>query len=236
MNQRLFKTGKVGCFIDSYAPGVEKRRGDEVSVLSVKFRVQPFDASLASSLDAGVGGDSNIRPTVFSLNTTEPKPNFTRHDFKLGTLPRQNIEFFAAPDTETSRVLLPQAKIAGCYVRTQKDMNALAFVFKATFGPVSRDQLELIHSLHRLQAFVSFTESEPLLEEEDDDEPELAATGTEGQAPMWEDDVPVTHITDVEVFTTDKSGRRISEAPKVERAHRKLHSHQGKRKGAKRAR
>lgn len=177
MPQKLFKTGKTGCFVESYAPGVEKRRGEEVSVITIKFKVMPFDAKLAVSLDDGVGGDSNIRATVFSISTTDPKPNFTRHDFRLG-LVRQNLEIFAAPDTRESRVMLLQAKISGTYVRSQKDVNALAMIFKATFGPVGRDELELIHSLHRSQAFISFHESQPLV----DDDMSTAAEATKTDA------------------------------------------------------
>lgn len=96
MPQRLFNTGKIGAFVDTYSPGVEKRRGETASVLTVKFRVQPFDAKLASALDAGVGGDSNIRPTVFTLTgNADPKPNFTRHDLA--------IESFANPFRQFSR-------------------------------------------------------------------------------------------------------------------------------------
>lgn len=195
MSQRLFQVAKIGTFIDSYAPGVEKRRGDEISVVTVKCRVQPFDAKLATALDDGVGGDSNIKSTVFNLSTAEPKPNFTRHDFKLASLPRQNLEIFAAPDTDASRIALTQAKISGCYVRTQKDMNALALCFKATWGPVGRDELELIHSLHRSQTFITFHEAEPLLETEADDGPddegpvsEEVIDGRVVRRPMWEDD------------------------------------------------
>ena len=191
MSQRLFTASKVACFVDTYSPGVEKRRGEVVGVLTVKLRVQPFDAKLASSLDDGVGGDSNIRPTVFSLNTTEPKPCFTRHDFKLG-LGRQNLEIFASTDTAEARIALLQAKLSGCYVRTQKDVNALALIFKATWGPVGRDELELIHSLHRSQAFVTFHEAEPLLGLEDDGEGDDELTDADEKArrpaPMWDDE------------------------------------------------
>lgn len=171
MSQRLFNVAKVGVFLDDYSPAVEKRSGEEVKVLVLKLRVQPFDAKLAAALDEGVGEDSNIRQTVFSLNTGDPKPGFTRHDFKLG-LERQNLELFSTPDTEVARMVLLQAKISGTYVREQKDMNAMAFVFKASFGPVGRDELELIHSLHRAQTFITFHESEPLLGVEDDGEDE----------------------------------------------------------------
>lgn len=188
---RLFEIGKIGTFIDSYAPKIEKRNGEDVSCLTVHCRIQPFDAKLATALDNGVGGDSNIRPTVFQLmGDANPRPNFTRHDFKLPTLPPQNLLVFATPDTE-ARVAWLQARITGCYVRTQKDVNALALCFKATFGPVSRDQLELVHSLFRKQTFITFEEGEPLLsvEAEDDDDAETVDGPEElgeHKAPMWE--------------------------------------------------
>jgi hypothetical protein len=223
MAQRLFRSGKIGCFIDTYAPAVEKRRGEAVSVLTVRMRVQPFDSKLATSLDEGVGGDSNIRPTVFSLNTSEPKPNFTRHDFKLA-LERQNLEIFTTPDTSDATIALLQAKISGCYVRTQKDMNALAMCFKATFGPVGKAELEQIHRLHRSQAFITFQEAEPLLEEEDDEE--------DGE------DVVAEAILSAPMLDVGDESRppapKKKTKPATERAHRRLHSHQSKKKNAKR--
>lgn len=222
--QRLFSTGKTPVFVDSYAPGVEKRRGEEVSILKVKMRVQPFDAKLASALDDGVGEDSNIKATVFNLSTGEPKKRFSRHDFALD-LERQNLEIFATPDTEVSRIALNQCRVSGTYVRTQKDTNGLALVFVASLGPVGRDELELIHSLHRRQTFVTFHQGEPILDVEvDDDEDsendEAEELGTERPAPMLDDprDQPAEGQTAREV------GSR-----------RKLHSHQaGKKKAAKR--
>jgi hypothetical protein len=182
----LFDVNKIGVFVDSYSPGVEKRRGESVSVITLNLRIQPFDAKLATALDSGVGGDSNIKATIFSLNSGDPKKNFTRHDFKLA-LERQNLEIFPTPDTNKSRISLNQVRISGTYVRTQKDNAALALVFKATFGPVGRDELELIHSLHRMQTFVTFHQGEPILEdaeEVDDADGENAGAqelGTEGQ-------------------------------------------------------
>lgn len=190
--QRLFSVAKVGVFVDDYSPGVEKRAGEEVKVLTLKLRVQPFDSKLATALDEGVGDDSNIRATVFTLSTGEPKPNFSRHDFKLG-LERQNLELFASPDTEVARMVLLQAKISGTYVREQKDMNAMAFVFKATFGPVGKDELEFVHSLHRSQIFITFHESEPLLgveNTEDDQDLDLSDADEKARrpAPMFNDE------------------------------------------------
>ena len=221
MSQQLFKSGKIGCFVDTYSPAIEKRRSEETSVVTVKFRVQPFDAKLATLLDDGVGEDSNIKATLFNLSTAEPKPNFTRHDFRLG-LARQNLHLFASPDTPEARVMIPQAKITGTFVRSQKDNNALALIFKASFGPVGRDELELIHSLHRSQTFITFEESEPLFEVEDDGDDEgtdadhKAQQPIDGRTPMWDDE--------------PKAAASSKAKPATERSHRKLHSHQSKSK------
>lgn len=224
---RLFDVAKVGVFLDSYAPGVEKRQGEEVSVLKLKCRIQPFDSKLARSLDDGVGGDSNIRSTIFSLGTGDPKPHFTSHEFKLGTLPRQTLELFASPDTPGSRMAFSQCKISGCKVRGEKDSNALAFTFSATFGPVGRDELEMVHSLHRMQTFITFHAGEPLLEEEDADDEEGTDADVKAQrpAPMFDDqgrELPADEPP-AEGPTTREIGAR-----------RTTHSHQTK-KGRKRA-
>lgn len=242
MNQ-LFSTNKVGVFFDGYAPVNEKRRGGEVTCLQVKLRVEPFDAKLAASLDDGVGGDSNIKATIFSLSTGDPKPNFTRHDFKLG-LPRQTLEIYATPDTDTCRIALAQAKITGTYVRGEKDSNALGLVLKATFGPVGRDELELIHMLHRQQAWINFVESEPLLDEEaddDGDDDEDAETDADEKArrpaPMWDDQQPVLQADDeVDGDDEETPSKKATRATKrTKGVNRKLHSHQSKKKAATKA-
>lgn len=191
--QRLFDVGKVGCFVDGYGPAIEKRRSEEVKVVSVKFRVEPFDVKLAAALDAGVGEDSNIRSVVFTLNEGEPRAHFTGHDFKLA-LSRQNLNIFASPDTTDARIALQQAKISGTRVKAQKSTE-LALVFKATFGPVGRDELELIHSLVKSQAFITFEEAEPLLTDSDADAVVEVDIDTPPGPPTLEDgDVkPKTH-------------------------------------------
>lgn len=166
---RLFSAPKVLVTCDTYSPGMEKRRGDEVGILTLTLRVQPFDAQLAVALDDGVGGDSNIRSTVFSHTTTDPRPHFTRHDFKLG-LPRQLLTLYASRDTVESRIAIDQAKVSGTYVRMKDD--ELGFVFKVSFGPVSKEELEYIHAWHRGQRAVTFEASENPLDFEEDDEDE----------------------------------------------------------------
>lgn len=223
---RLFSVNKVGTFVDSYSPAIEKRRGGEVSVLKVKMRIEPFDARLASALDDGVGGDSNIKATIFQLTNGEPKKGFTRHDFKL-PLPRQTVEIYATPDTEQCRVALAQGKVTGTYVRSEKDTNAMALVLNFVFGPVGRDELELIHQLHRQQAWLNFLEAEPLLDEEiddaDDEDGDADADGDEEAQPMF----PGQMIGDPPAETP--SMEATADAQRSVGENRPLISHQKKR-------
>jgi hypothetical protein len=65
VSQRLFSVPKVGLFLDSYKPAIEKRRGEEVKVIQMTLRLQPFDGKLARAIDDGVGEDSNVKVTLF---------------------------------------------------------------------------------------------------------------------------------------------------------------------------
>jgi hypothetical protein len=192
MSQRLFNTAKVPVFIDSVQLGVEKRKDGPVSVVVLGCRVQPFDAKLASSLDQGVG-DGNIKATAFNLNSAEPKKAFTRHDFALG-LARQRLECFATPDSPEARIALDGTRIYGTYVRSQKDMpTALAMIFKASFGPVGRDELDYVKAHFRSQLFVTFREADQSMQFEAEDVDEGDEEGSDAdikarqRAPMFDD-------------------------------------------------
>lgn len=190
MSQQLFSLPKVGLFLDSYAPALEKRRGgEEVKVLVLTLRMQPFDAKWATSVDDGLGDGSGVKMELFSLNTAEPKPHVSRVNFVLGC-PRQNLRIYASPDTAKSRLALLQCKISSIYVRKQKDINGFAFVFKASVGPVGREEQEFIHAWMLTQRFVSFEESEPSMEfsdagEDDDVEDATGAKTSDGQAGLY---------------------------------------------------
>jgi len=121
----------------------------------------------------------------------DPKPHLQRVNFSLGC-PRQNLHIFASPDTEEARLMLDQCRISGTCARTEKNVNGYAFVFKASYGPVGRTEQEYIHEWMLTQPFVTFEESEPSLEfEEDggDDSDELTDADEKARrpAPMWED-------------------------------------------------
>lgn len=228
MPQRLFNVSKVGLFCDSYVPGMEKRKGNnEVKVLTLTLRVQPFDAKLAGAIDDGIGEDSNVRATLFRLNNPEPKPHLQRVNFTLGC-PRQNLIIFASPDTTDSRIALGQVKIAGTYARTEKNVNGYAFVFKASYGPAGRTEQEFIHEWMLSQRFVTFEESEPSLEFESDGADEDDLTDADEKArevaarpePMWDDE--------------PEPARPAKK--KAESVNRKLHSHATKKTARKKKR
>jgi len=200
--QTLFNVGKIGMFLDSYTPGIEKRDGEEVKVLHLTLRVQPFDAKLATAIDEGLQGSTNVRTMVFRMDDAgSPKPHLERLNFSLDC-PRQNLHIFETPDTEESRVALLQCRMSGFYVRTQKDVSALALVCRATFGPVGRDEWELLHRWYRGQLFVTCEEAEPVLFEEGD-APEtdysgkrLAGVEPVAASPMWDEGDAPAEVTE----------------------------------------
>lgn len=211
MSQRLFSVPKTGLFLDKYTPGVEKRDGDEVKIVTLSLRCQPFDAKLATAIDEGLGDDSAVRANLFKLSTTEPKPHIDRVNLTLGC-PRQNLIVFASSDTLDSRIAFLQAKISGTYARTSKDVDGYAFVFKASFGPIGREEQEFIHYWFRSQLFVTFDESEPVLWDEADVATAERPLRAGGESPVWGDDdepfnAPASAAADEAPPTPKKRGR-----------------------------
>lgn len=210
---KLFEVAKVGCYCDGVTHSLEKRRGEDVKVLTLTLRVAPFDSKLATAMPDGV------KPTLFKLNDGEPKETLRRADFALG-LERQQLHVFASPDTDVATFMLDQTRIHGTYARQPKDRNTFDLIFKATFGPVGRDELEFIQSWLLTQKFVTFEPAEPgmfdeIFEADDEDESEAdvkAQQPIDGRVPMWED----------EPAAPSKA------KPGTARANRKLHSHQSK--------
>lgn len=179
---KLFEIAKVGCFCDGVNHSLEKRRGEDVKVLTLTLRVAPFSASHATAMPDGV------KPTLFKLNSGDPKETLRRVDFALG-IERQILHIFAAPDTSKATRAIDQVRIHGTYARMPKDSNAFDFVFRATFGPVGRDELEFVQGWLLSQKFISFEAAEPGMfdleteeTDEDDDEP-----SSDRPADMWED-------------------------------------------------
>lgn len=182
MSQRLFSVPKVPVFLDTFAPGSEKRRGETVKIVRATLRVQPFDAKWANAIDDGLGDDSGVRAALFKLSNPEPKPHISQTRFVLGC-PRQQLIIFASSDTATSRIALDQVKIFDTYARLQKDVDGYAFIFKASFGPVSDTELELLLDWYSSQRSVTFDAAEPLMDFFDDDNGEDEGDEPAGLAP-----------------------------------------------------
>ena len=215
--QRLFSVPKVGLFLDSVKYASEKRRDDTVKIMKASFRLQPFDAKLATAIDDGLSDNSGVRAALFKLSSVEPKPHIERLNFSL-SCPRQNLEVFASPDTDESRLALLQVKIGGVYARTQKDLDGYAFCFDASFGPLDRTTLEFMLLWFQGQMFVNFTEAEPSLEFSDevqedaeDDEP------FNRPAPMFDDaeDEPSPGVDAAKTATNERKREKGHRYPKA---------------------
>lgn len=217
---KLFEIAKVGCYCEGVAHSLEKRRGEDVKVLTLTMKVAPFSATHAASMPDGV------KPTLFKLNSGDPKETLRRVEFALG-VERQQLHVFASPDTSKATFMLDQVRIHGTYARVVKDRNGFDFLFKATFGPVGRDELEWIQAWLLTQKFVTFEPAEPSMDFEEDGE-----DGTEADQKSRE-------VVDGRVpkpLWDEPDAERPAAADKPERTHRKLHSHTSKKKNAKRRR
>lgn len=227
--QRLFSVPKIGLYLDGFAPGVEKRREETVKIIKATFRLQPFDAKLATAVDDGLSDNSGVRAALFKLSSVDPKPHIERLNFGL-SCPRQNMEVFASPDTDESRIALLQVKIGGVYARTQKDLDGYAFVFTGSFGPLDRATLEFLQHWYTSQQFVTFTESEPSLafseesleDDLNDNEP------FNRPAPMFDDEDEKEESPGVEAAKTATADR------KRDKGHRYTRRHADPKKAAKR--
>jgi hypothetical protein len=217
---RLFDVAKVGCFCDAIGHSIEKRRGEEVKILTLTLRVAPFDSKLATAMPDGV------KATLFKLNSGDPKETLRRADFALG-LERQLLRVYAAPDTHDASIALDQVKVTGTYARSQKDRNGYDFVFKASFGPCDKNELEYVQAWLLTQRFVTFEQAEPGMFDDDASGDEDMTDADEkaqapAHAPMWDDG-------------DDEKTTRAARA-KNDAANRKLHSHASKKKPAQKAR
>lgn len=228
--QRLFSVPKVGMFIETYGPSTEKRRDEQATIVKMVLKLQPFDAKLATSMDDGLNDNSGVRAALFKLSSVEMKPHIERLDFGL-SCPRQNLEIFASPDTDESRIVFLQVKIGKVYARTQRDMDGYALVVNASFGPVDRDTLEFIHGNYGKQIFINFEEAEPSLQfsdtETEDDE-----TGEHDQplAPMFDDDEPEPESPGLEAAKKNTKERQREKGHRYPKRKAKVAAKRGKAK------
>lgn len=209
---KLFSVAKVRIFLDAVKLAREKRREETVTVANCTFRVHPFDAKLATSIDDGL--DAGVRALLFKLGSVEPKAIIGGLDLNLDC-PRQNMEIFASPDTDESSIAFLQVKITKTKATEHKDVSGFALTFHGTFGALDKDTLMFLNGWFGTQKFVSFEPSQPDLqfsdeevEDEDDGDPDL-------QPPMFDDeDDPEEESAGV------KAAKENTETRRREKAHR----------------
>jgi hypothetical protein len=166
-----------------------RKDGNEVKVIDLTLRVQPFTAQLASALDPDYYGF--VKRHLFALGDGSPITDLKAAEFR-STSDRQLLTVFASPDTSKASIAFDQVKIGKVRARTEKGIDGWTLVIKASFGPVGRAELESVNAWYTEQRFVTFEEAEPSLEfaeegkgddDDDDDEDQPAAR----EAPMFDD-------------------------------------------------
>lgn len=215
---KLFSVAKVPIFLDAMKLAKEKRREETVVVVNCTFRVHPFDAKLATSIDDGL--NAGVRGLLFKLGSVEPKVAIESLELNLDC-PRQNMEMFAAPDTDESSIVFLQVKITKPKATEHKDVSGFALTFHGTFGAVDRDTLMYLNGWFGTQRFVTFEPSQPDLqfsdeevEDEDEGDPDL-------QSPMFDDEPDAEEsagVTAAKANTTTRHREKAHRYPKAKKA------------------
>lgn len=171
---RFFDDPQIGCYLDDIGHRVERTKdGKEIKMVDLTLRVQPFTNALAVSCDP------DVCTFLFAMVDGQPKAKLKAVEFKLA-IPRQQLAVFLLPATEpepqSAQVLLEDVEISGPRARTEKGVDGYGLVFYASFGPVSKEQLEYICNWHTQQRFITFTEQQPGLDFAGADEPPTTVT------------------------------------------------------------
>jgi len=146
---RLFDDDKVGCYLDAIRHRlVKQKNGDEVKMIDLTLRVQPFTPGLAVALDP------DVRALLFSLGDATPKPKLAAVHFAL-TVPRQQLHIGLLPEM-AEQIVLCDCDISRVRVRTEKGVDGFGLVFYVSYGPPSARELEYVCDWHTQQRFVTF--------------------------------------------------------------------------------
>lgn len=218
---RMFSAEKTPVYCEGIAHRLEKRRGEDVKVVDLTLKVAPFTRELASSLDQDEYGF--IKRTLFSAHSGEPTGDIKAVEFNAPS-DRQRVVCFASPDTEVPSIAFDQVRVMKFRARTQKDISGWSVYLHVTFGPVGRAELEYVNAWYTEQRFLTFEAAEPSLDFDAEDEGSDADEKARQEArplPEWDDD------------PKGDSPATVDAKREVGSRH-KLHSHQDKKKGARR--
>lgn len=232
MPERLFQGRQVGLFLDDLGPRVQKNKhGDEVHFADLALRLHPLTPEMASALD------EQIRGTLFRRTTAEPVPHLKSVEFNFG-IARQVMRVAAAPDTNET-IAIDHVAISGIRARTEKGVDGWGLVFRGSFGPLDKRELEFLWDWYTKQKFVTFDEADPSLDFEDDgtEADAKARTPVSRPAPMWDDAKPAEGAVNLTgpdggvVFQgTDAEFKAAAQRAKKEPVRQRMHSHAKKAK------
>jgi len=155
---KLFDADKVPCYLDDIGHRVERINDEEVKMVDLTLRVQPFTLELATALDP------DVRALLFSMNSGEPKPKIKSLEFRL-TVDRQRVDVYTLPEENgRPQIAFSDVEISSVRARTEKGVDGFGLVFYASFGPVGKDELEYVCNWHTQQRFVTFEPQDPALD------------------------------------------------------------------------
>lgn len=221
---KLFTVGKVGIFCDGIGHRLERRKNQDVKVVDLSLRVQPFTSQLAAALDTDAY--AFVKRILFKANGGDPITDLRSVEFKpFGD--SQKLICFASPDTTEPSIAFDQVKVTKIRARTEKGVDGWALIVGVTFGPVGRAELEYVNAFYTEQRFITFDDGEPFLEFEDDGEDEASDRDLDARrpAPMFNDEG-----TETEQSPATRDAKRSAPA-----ARQKIHSHARGRRRSTRA-
>ncbi len=161
---RMFKSEKIGAFLDAMAHRVVTAKGGaETTFLDLTWRIQPLTPELAGEL-----GDP-VKRSLFRLTDAEPVPHLQTAGLKLG-IPQQEVFVFTTPETKRSKFHLVRCDISKIVsVRADKDMPGFVASFRTSFSNPDKDQLKYFNDSLYKQHFLTFQATDDALALEDED-------------------------------------------------------------------
>jgi hypothetical protein len=154
---RFFDSDKIGCYLDDIGHRVEKVAEKEIKMVDLTLRVQPFTPELAAALDA------DVRAFLFNRSDAEPKKKIKSVEFRLQTA-RQQLAIHLLPEADDAQIVFTDVEVTSPRARTEKGVDGYGLVFYASFGPVSKEDLEYVCNWHTQQRFVTFQPQAPALD------------------------------------------------------------------------
>jgi len=161
----LFTVGKIGCYLDAITHRLDKRKGvgDDVKIIDLKLRIQPFTAQMAAALDPSLY--AFVRRMLFRQGDGAPLTDYKAIEFKPPSdRDRQLLTVFASPDTTQASIAFHECKVGKLIARGQKNVDGWALIVRVNFGPVDKAELEYVNDWYTEQRFVTFKPAHPSLD------------------------------------------------------------------------